>query len=227
MVKETAALRGNETLNPKEELQRLMDQLKQLTDSGEWRKKLSKELDDWVSNFLKTHQDIVWTVKDIYVSLDPKAKEWLESLMKLAKVDEEVRDEQREINVRLEALKQEAVLQESQKDSADLEAAILSDLETKISTLMSQGKFQEALDNSVFLLTEKNKGTAYRIIKNILQHAPRWVTLYVKDKKIAPSDRAAWIKKMDDNMEGAAREGSASVYFDWSISWVDEISFPL
>ena len=140
-VKETAALIGNETLDPKEELKRLMDQLKQLTDSGEWRKKLSKELNDWVSNFLKTHQDIVWTVKDIYVSLDPKAKEWLENLMKLAKVTEEVRDEQREINVNLEALKQEAVLKETQKDTADLQAAILTELETKISTLISKGKY--------------------------------------------------------------------------------------
>jgi hypothetical protein len=44
--KERVALQSKENLDPKEELQNLMNQLKQLTDSGEGRKKLSKKLNE-------------------------------------------------------------------------------------------------------------------------------------------------------------------------------------
>ncbi|MBR6907538.1 hypothetical protein IKN40_03415 [bacterium] len=44
--KERAALQSKENLNPKEELQNLMNQLKELTESGEGRKKLSKKLNE-------------------------------------------------------------------------------------------------------------------------------------------------------------------------------------
>jgi hypothetical protein len=59
--------------------------------------------------------------------------------MKLAKVDEEVRDEQREINVRLEALReQQALSEEIRKDANKLRDAVKVQLTTKINELYSK-----------------------------------------------------------------------------------------
>ncbi len=217
--KERAALQSKENLNPKEELQNLMNQLKELTESGEGRKKLSKKLNEWVSLFLKNHQDVVWTVKQIYEWLDSASKEWLQSLMKLAKVDEEVRDEQREINVRLEALREQQTLSEEVRGDANkLKDAVKLQLTSKINELYKKWDYQWALDNAVYLLSAEDRIAAFSLIKAILKATPSNETLYIKDKKISYSKRREWIQKMENNMEAAAREFQASYYPDVSVS---------
>jgi hypothetical protein len=67
---------------------------------------------------------------------DPKEKAGLENLIKLAKVNEAVKDEQREINVRLEALKEEQALTEDVRKNADkLQTAVVTQLTMKINEL--------------------------------------------------------------------------------------------
>lgn len=222
---ENEKLSVKETLDPKEELKKLMDQLNKLTSSTEGRRKLKKDLDKWVSDLLKK-EGIVLKVKELYKELSSdKEKSSLAQLMKQAKVEDEVRDEQREINVRLEALKEaEEVKNTAREGETQLESEILSQLETKIYKLISQGDYQWALDNVVFLLSEskKDKQKSYKIVKEILKRAPSYITLYIKDKKISYSKRQEWIKKMDKNLDAAANEFEASYYTDitldeWSL----------
>jgi hypothetical protein len=59
--------------------------------------------------------------------------------LKLAKVDDAVRDEQREINVRLEAIKeQESLSEEVRSDTGKLKEAVKSQLESRITNLLSK-----------------------------------------------------------------------------------------
>jgi hypothetical protein len=59
--------------------------------------------------------------------------------LKLAKVDDAVRDEQREINVRLEAIKeQESLSEEVRSDTGKLKEAVKSQLESRITDLLSK-----------------------------------------------------------------------------------------
>jgi hypothetical protein len=63
--------------------------------------------------------------------------------LKLAKVDDAVRDEQREINVRLEAIKeQESLSEEVRSDTGKLKEAVKSQIESRIIQLLSKGDFQ-------------------------------------------------------------------------------------
>jgi hypothetical protein len=63
--------------------------------------------------------------------------------LKLAKVDDAVRDEQREINVRLEAIKeQESLSEEVRSDTGKLKEAVKSQIESRITQLLSKGDFQ-------------------------------------------------------------------------------------
>jgi hypothetical protein len=89
-------------------------------------------------------EGIVLKVKELYKELSSdKEKSSLAQLMKQAKVEDEVRDEQREINVRLEALKEaEEVKNTAREGETQLESEILSQLETKIYKLISQGDYQ-------------------------------------------------------------------------------------
>gem|GEM_PF-4041954 len=60
-------------------------------------------------------------------------------MLKLAKVDDAVRDEQREINVRLEAIKeQESLSEEVRSDTGKLKEAVKSQLESRITDLLSK-----------------------------------------------------------------------------------------
>jgi hypothetical protein len=150
--------------------------------------------------------------------------------LRLAKVEDEVRDEQREINVRLEAMKAQAALSEDvRSDASKLKEAVKSQIESRITQLLSKGDFQGALDNAVYLLSAEDKSSAFSIVKYILKRTPASETLYIKDKKITNSKRKEWIQKMDDNMEAAAREFQSTYYQDvtideWSVSKTDKHS---
>ena len=213
------ALLNTEKLADKADLKQLAEQLNQLIQSDEWKKKLTKNLDKWVSKVLKNSW-IVWQIQEIYKSQDDaQAKAGLERLIKLADVDAEVRDEQREINVRLEALREQQELsQEIREDANKLKDAVKVQLTTKINELYSKGDYQWALDNAVYLLSAEDRATAFSLIKAILKATPSNETLYIKDKKISYSKRREWIQKMEDNMEAAAREFQASYYQDVSLT---------
>ena len=216
--KETVLL-NTEKLADKADLKKLAEQLNELIESDEWKKKLTRNLDKRVSEVLRKNW-IVWQIQEVYKKQDdPKAKAWLERLMKLADVDVEVRDEQREINVRLEALREQQELsQEIREDANKLKDAIKVQLTTKINELYSKWDYQWALDNAVYLLSAQDKVTAFSMIKAILKATPSNETLYIKDKKISYSKRREWIQKMENNFEAAAREFQASYYPDVSIS---------
>jgi hypothetical protein len=99
-----------------------------------------------------------------------------------------------------------------------LNDTIVQELESKIAILISKGEYQQALDNSLFLLSEKNKEHAFKIIKDILRRAPSTTTLYIKDKKVSYSERKVWIRKMEENLEAGKRDSQASFYDEASIS---------
>ncbi|MBR2158276.1 hypothetical protein IJ913_02605 [bacterium] len=61
--------------------------------------------------------------------------------MKLAKVEDEVKDEQREINVRLEALEAELSV-DVRNETDELKESVKSKIESKITQLLSKGDFQ-------------------------------------------------------------------------------------
>ena len=223
-------LLSTEKLETKDELKQLADELNKLIQSDEWKEKLAKNLDQWVSEILKKNW-IVWQIQEVYRSQEnPQAREWLQRLLKLAKVDDAVRDEQREINVRLEAIKeQESLSEEVRSDTGKLKEAVKSQLESRITDLLSKWDFQWALDNAVYLLSAEDKSSAFSIVKYILKRTPASETLYIKDKKITNSKRKEWIQKMDDNMEAAAREFQSTYYQDvtideWSVSKTDKHS---
>ena len=212
-------LLSTEKLETKDELKQLADELNKLIQSDEWKEKLAKNLDQWVSEILKKNW-IVWQIQEVYRSQEnPQAREWLQRLLKLAKVDDAVRDEQREINVRLEAIKeQESLSEEVRSDTGKLKEAVKSQIESRITQLLSKGDFQWALDNAVYLLSAEDKSSAFSIVKYILKRTPASETLYIKDKKITYSKRMEWIKKMEDNMEAASREFQSTYYQEASVT---------
>ena len=222
------ALSSAETLDPKGELEQLTKQFNELMESDEWRNRLTRDLDEWVSRLLWINW-IVGKIQEVYRSMeDPKSREWLQKLLKLAKVEDEVKDEQREINVRLEALEAELSV-DVRNETDELKESVKSKIESKITQLLSKGDFQWALDNAVYLLSAEDKSSAFSIVKYILKRTPASETLYIKDKKITNSKRKEWIQKMDDNMEAAAREFQSTYYQDvtideWSVSKTDKHS---
>ena len=222
------ALSSAETLNPKEELVQLTNEFNELMKSDEWRNRLTRQLDEWVSRLLWINW-IVGKIQEVYRSMeDSKSRESLQKLLKLAKVEDDVKDEQREINVRLEALEAELSV-DVRNETDELKESVKSKIESKITQLLSKGDFQGALDNAVYLLSAEDKSSAFSIVKYILKRTPASETLYIKDKKITNSKRKEWIQKMDDNMEAAAREFQSTYYQDvtideWSVSKTDKHS---
>ena len=142
------ALSSAETLNPKEELVQLTNEFNELMKSDEWRNRLTRQLDEWVSRLLWINW-IVGKIQEVYRSMeDSKSRESLQKLLKLAKVEDDVKDEQREINVRLEALEAELSV-DVRNETDELKESVKSKIESKITQLLSKGDFQGALDNAV------------------------------------------------------------------------------
>ena len=150
------ALSSAETLNPKEELVQLTNEFNELMKSDEWRNRLTRQLDEWVSRLLWINW-IVGKIQEVYRSMeDSKSRESLQKLLKLAKVEDDVKDEQREINVRLEALEAELSV-DVRNETDELKESVKSKIESKITQLLSKGDFQGALDNAVYLLSAEDK----------------------------------------------------------------------
>jgi Spy/CpxP family protein refolding chaperone len=91
----------------KDTLQQLEDLLKSPDID---KKKLSKELDAQVSDFLSRHQSKLEDIRKIFeaneTKFTPEQKQQLEKLLKLAKVDESLKDEQRELSLAIDLTKE-------------------------------------------------------------------------------------------------------------------------
>ena len=191
----------------KDTLQQLEDLLKSPDID---KKKLSKELDAQVSDFLSRHQSKLEDIRKIFeaneTKFTPEQKQQLEKLLKLAKVDESLKDEQRELSLAIDLTKENLWW---------LEQGVAFWLTNKINEYFAQWKYQKALDGAVRLSQIKgSEVAAFEMIRRILEKTPSWESLYIKDKKISSSKRSEWIKKMKDNAEDAVREFKQEYYKD-------------